>query len=103
MSAGRPEGPTLDEFANKPLSEKLDFLVRAFTLGGAIPTPWSEGLAENYLRRLVIEQSARLAEETSKLTKVVDRPNRHVSRPYVGVSRSRVRRDCFGLVVLGSP
>ncbi len=61
-------GPALDAFATKPLREQLDFLVKVWTIGSP-PLPWSQGLAEAYLRRLTIQGTAKLTAETSRLTK----------------------------------
>jgi hypothetical protein len=66
----------LDAIAGQPLQRQLDFLLTLWTTGQVLKAPWdpepavwNQGMAQAYLQRLAIEQTARLATETSGLTK----------------------------------
>ncbi len=59
-------------FYRKPLRERLDMLVKAWTIGGSPPpeAPWlSQGVAQALLQRFAIEETSSLTKETSRLTK----------------------------------
>jgi hypothetical protein len=66
----------LAAIANQPLQQQLDFLLTLWTTGQVLKAPWdpepavwNQGMGQAYLQRLAIEQTARLATETSRLTK----------------------------------
>jgi hypothetical protein len=67
----------LDRIAKQPLQQQLDFPPRPWTTGQGLraswdpedePGVWDQGMAQAYLQRLAIEQTANLTAETSKLT-----------------------------------
>ncbi len=75
MSVNPDMVAALSAIAKQPLQQQLDFLPTVWTTGALLKAPWdpepvwNQFIAQAYLQRLAIEQTAKLTAETSRLTK----------------------------------